>query len=515
MNRDHAILCVLSKLNPAFAKRSTDYESPDGRIFSGIQSNEAAVKHLLERAKSDGFPITEIDYLLSEKCSQPDIQKDDLPDDFQPDQDQQAYTSEDFFITRIKQYCTEHDIAIPTFNPIDYDPEKPASSLDTLAGFFNENSFRVSIDITGGPRDAAVLLTLAIEVLKLQSKQNELGPIVYAFFDADAQKGMISNQDYTFSLTDLIHATEAFMDYGHADKLVDFFSNEEAISHEARELCKRMKQFADALAICQISDIEQKVSNVHRALDWFIKAADRKREDYTTIYEQLRNDSLDEMERTKLETKLEQNRLVRGELLFASLAPTIKAEFIPVSNATHSLLLDTIQWCAEHQMIQQALCIFRERMSEVLADMGYLKIEGNPPYHKYATRKDQEKDELEIDSIKEMLNRCHISEREIIPYEDCRYFSIDDCNSFRLAYLYYAYFRVIRNRVMHIDIADHTFPYKTACKYFGVAPNEAIKTKHTREMLIDAVSKIRNREAVTNEKWTAAFKKKRRKGKKR
>ena len=505
MQRDHAILCVLSTLKPELACRTTVYTDSDGESYSGTQSNEAAVKYLLEKSNATGWPITEIDYLWSKKTQEALIDEDRLPDGFPSKGRQQAYSSEDFFIGRIEQFCNDRSIPAPSFNPIEYDPENPSFSLSTLIAFFNKNDFRISIDITGGPRDAAILLTLAIEVLKLRSKRNELGPIVYAYYDSDSQSGKIVKQDFTFSLIDLVHAVEAFTNYGRADKLQDFFSDETAISPEARKLCSRMADFSNALEVCQISDIEKRIIDIHENLDIFSSSTEMHITKTESLQEVSKNENLTDDIRQSIVDQLKEHRVVRGEMLFASLVPTIKDEFIPVGEDKSDTILNTIRWCANHQMVQQGLCIFRERIIEVLLGMNYLELTQEPPYHTFINRKGSETVEPESKSIKEMLNRCFINASGISPNPDFHYFAVNDCPSFRLAFLYYSYLRVTRNRIMHIDIKDNSLPYKIACKHFGLEQNGPIIVEETRRMLLSAIDEISTRNTIGEQEWRSLF----------
>lgn len=507
-NRDHAILCVLSKLNPNRSEAVLNYSSPDGLSISGIQSNEAAVKYLLEKALQDGNPIKEIDYLLSSECCKKDIPSNIIPQEYMIESDGVLCSTESFFQAQVLSYCKERDISTPTFNPISYDPKNPTDCLETLIQFFSSNDFRISIDTTGGPRDAAVLLTFAIEVIKLRSRQNELGPIVYAYMDSATNSGIISRQDYTYNLIDLIHAVRAFTDYGRANGLRSFFSSEEAISAEAHNLCMKMEEFSNSLALCQVNDIEQTVRNIHKSMDEFIKATDKRKAALEDVLE-----TNSEADSNGIAKSQNENAIARGELLFASLVPTLKEEFIPECANASALLIEIIRWCATHQMVQQALCIYRERISEILLDMGYFELTKNSPYH-YELVKGEMQPEKADASIKSIIDRCwQDSENGIIPNPNYDYFSVRDDGVLRLEVLHYGYLRGIRNRVMHLDATYDNKLYKMACRHFKKKPNKPLLLTDIQQALLDAMDCILKNAEVDGASWNKLFKQKQHSGK--
>lgn len=140
-------------------------------------------------------------------------------------------------------------------------PFSPADSLPTLNEYL-DGTYEVSIDITGGRRDAVILQTLAIQLFKMQSSNNTTGDVVYANFE-DRQ---IVSQNSTFGLIDLINAVDFFTSYGRADQLCTFSEGKKFVSNETLNLCKKMEAFSDALAVCQVDDIDARAKAVQKAM---------------------------------------------------------------------------------------------------------------------------------------------------------------------------------------------------------------------------------------------------------
>lgn len=140
-------------------------------------------------------------------------------------------------------------------------PFSPADSLPTLNEYL-DGTYEVSIDITGGRRDAVILQTLAIQLFKMQPSNNTTGDVVYANFE-DRQ---IVSQNSTFGLIDLINAVDFFTSYGRADQLCTFSEGKKFVSNETLNLCKKMEAFSDALAVCQVDDIDARAKAVQKAM---------------------------------------------------------------------------------------------------------------------------------------------------------------------------------------------------------------------------------------------------------
>ena len=66
-----------------------------------------------------------------------------------------------------------------------------------------------------------------------------------------------------------------------------------------------------------------------------------------------------EAPRERLENARLDYTIVRGELLLHSLIPTMQEKFIPETDDNDRLITNVIIWCVNHQMIQQAMCIYR------------------------------------------------------------------------------------------------------------------------------------------------------------
>ena len=499
---ENVILCVLNALYPDVVHENSSvheilprehlyrYEGDNSAVYSGIQANEAPIKYLIDSCHKQGNDVTSIFYLCSEKCLTATITAETLkhsPGFKSLSGDQ---TAESFLQARIDEYCSMMGYVHVGFTPIAYNPSKPADALRELIINLTDG-YRVSIDITGGKRDAVMLLSMAAQVIRIGTEGSELGEVVYASL-AD---GTITRQNNTFDMVDFISAIEGFIEYGRADRLDNFFGTRKKFtSPETKDLCCKMVTFSDALALCQVRHIDRKAKAVQDALLGTKNALERHaylyalysdameqmvssseiRErtfdeamseialinpdlDFSAFDSPLLNDKLTELQKPHM--------LERNELLLLPLIPSIINKFINVGENDSDSVINLIEWCAKHQMIQQAFCIYRELICGSLVKKGY--------FIELAAFDDLD-DSAKEDVIKDLLINCSIyrSGLKLVIDEtdetgnkvkrdgryrkvDHPYFRINDNKEpqLRTIFAWFRYLHAARNMVMHADDA--------------------------------------------------------------
>ncbi|MBR0404545.1 MAG: TM1812 family CRISPR-associated protein [Eggerthellaceae bacterium] len=519
----NVILCVL---NNVFLNRGDDGRSlPDelaythvehGGEFHGIQANEAPVKYLIKKAHDAKNPVKAIIYLCSEKCLQPTIPYP-LIGNALPQAESCDYTPERFFNERIEKYCKENGYETPMPTPIAYNPAGPADSLDAFIEIFESNS-RYSIDITGGQRDTVILLAIASQIIKMGATESAIGDIVYSNFGERA----IYKQNNTFNLVDLLNAINVFTDYGRADKLESFFCSNEYTKESTRKLCRSIRAFSDSLALCQVNGIELKVREIQKCLDDVEIQLGRFKDRYSLytdaieqiggsseVRERTFEEALDEiaelnpnidftgLSKNELAMKLEDlrkpSRVNRGELLFLSLIPMIREKFIPETDDESAMLMNIIAWCADHQMIQQALGIYRERISECLVRLGFfngsLDIE-----------------ETQSKELTNLCSNCKPIKNRLSMYQDHDLFSINREKEpqMRLIYAWYTYLHETRNAVMHASSGKDKYNYFFACALLGKDPDSELAIEDLENDIKEALDSIVSPISITTSEWNEA-----------
>ena len=522
--KNAAILCVLNNLfldessdKPSLPRELSYVHESETEEYEGIQANEAPIKYLISKHHKGKNPVSEIIFLCSEKCLERKIPNSVLPEGMTLDDEREYISPKRFFTERIEEYCRRNNMQIPLFTAVAYSPKQPADSLDAVINLFKEDT-SYSIDITGGQRDTVILLSIAAQIIKLGSRGTSVGDIVYSNFDALT----IFDQKNTYGLIDLVNAISAFTDYGRADQLESFFIENDYVKQPTKELCASMKSFSDALALCQVDGIEQLAKRIQKGFSNVEEQLGRLRERYsayTDAIEQIgkssgvRNRSFEEamaivreahpevdfsdLDDDDLAKKLVDLRkptmMNRSELLFLSLIPTMRERFIPETKDEASLLIEIIRWCIDHQMIQQALCIFRERISECLVRRGY--FEGSL--------------ELEGESERELSDlcmNCKIENSHLSMYPDHNLFKIVQAKEpeLRLVFAWYRYLHQVRNAVMHASAGENKYQYFFSCALLGKDPDCKITLQSLSEDLLDALDSIEHPESISSEEWNKA-----------
>lgn len=435
---EHYILCVLStislkqgdtlplEMDVAESRRETFSDHRKLRNYSGFQTNEAPVKCLIDMALRCDNPVTKILCLTSPECKNPVVKNGT-----------EELSAKDWFERSIQDFYREKnysDIDNPAkqdefFVHLPYSGTNPSENLQALIKELDRQDALIDIDTTGGPRDAAFLLTTIVQFIKAKygtaipqgcdaAQRIGLGTTVYA----NLQQRAIHTQNETFAINELIHAISSFTKYGKADPLVSYFERDTtgtATSDEMKKLCAAMKKFADDLSLCRTQGINDSVNRIHTALNGFEKATKRKSSQHQMILDFINEldsdagiDGLKDRISTGLDVQQEDARewldrslrecatkeelldflrrenkgylVRRGEILFLTLADNLRSD-IPSyvgdgaceeERATQTI--EIIRWCVRRGMLQQALALFKERVPECLAQKGMIGW-GNRP----------------------------------------------------------------------------------------------------------------------------------------
>ncbi len=526
---NNVILCVLNRMFAANVDGQLSI--PDElsyssflqkQSFPGIQVNEAPVKYLIKGAHVRGKDINQIVYLCSNECYKSSIPASAIKhlaafEDFGND----AISAEEFFIRRIEEFCSEQGLDVPAFNPLQYTPSRPADSLLALNEYLDDAD-EISIDMTGGRFDAVMLLLLAIRIITMKGEQKTVGEVAYASFDDKK----ITSQTATVDLIELVNSIESFTNYGRADKLCAYFQNKQDVSAETRNLCSRMQTFADALALCQVQSIDNEVSSIHEAMrkvDDALKERERcfgiltdaidaldSPKGWNTMLSSdealqvvLHDELIDETAgksneclREQLEDARLKHTVIRSELLLHGLIPTMREQFVPEAENHGQLIVNIIEWCASHQMLQQALCIYREKISEALISFGFFK-----PTNNFNNLNQKKRHEVVVN----LTSHCQIgyddngkcqticlkrNSKEDLPYD--KYFIIDKNKSTQLydVVAWYTYLRYIRNMISHVDLAPDTAYWRFACSYLEKQPTGEISLQDLKVDIELALKRI-------------------------
>lgn len=476
--RRHIVLCALSDLK-AYGKpiQQTDQiiKSYDYKVigFDGVpisysawHTNEAPIKLLIDYAIANKNPIDGIVYLRSNLCRDAKVNLDGV-----------EYTAETYYKERVKQHLESQNVSDweteRFFIPISYEysSDGAAEKLSEIIQAIGRNVV-VDVDVSGGLRDAQLLLSHAIEFIEAGDDSVDLGTTVYASLNRASMQGKLTSQNDIYGLSGLISAIDVFMRYGRSERLAELFA--ECGNDRVTELCESMSDFSADLSVCRMKDIYETVKRVHECLDALEKDNDTSRSDV---------------------------------VLLRSLVPTIREGFVDSSGNDADRIISVMRWCVERQMLPQALALYREKAPEILVMKGYVArgegaaeesnekwvshfvaLGAGQPHRASDVEKDQYKSVFEIAKCALTEERyktlgCNSEKRKdhftkvlgiAFPDKvvDCNYVIVEPNSVPKLSanLVWYHYLQKVRNEVMHAkeedDMALRLSLYKTCCKVF-------------------------------------------------
>ena len=187
-----------------------------------------------------------------------------------------------------------------------------------------EKEDTLSIDLSGGMRDTAMLLVTAARCMRdLRGVQTRR--VIYA--ELRGEEPVAHDRTQLYDLFDFVTAMDEFFSTGTAQKLKSYLWSEGESDPALHTLLARINQFSDDLALCRVQALNEDLSQIAQAL----QAPPKESKNLTSLFFHLLNDRF----RTEFEG------------LLAS----------PKNN-----LPALVSWCAEHSMYQQALTLLCEQM---------------------------------------------------------------------------------------------------------------------------------------------------------
>lgn len=212
----------------------------------------------------------------------------------------------------------------------------------------------IYLDVAGGKRDNFIFIQLLTKLLSYY------GYDVHAYYaDITGDKGVIVNTDLSFEHMKILDAVNEFARSGSVTSLRGCFRG--TPSPTVKALLKAMQEFSDAIQLCNT--------------------------DLTDVLARL-NQQLDETEKNVTGDD-------NGLFAIKTMIPMIRSKFSFKSDNTDRSTLALIRWCLENNLIQQALTIYNERVTEIIFSSGIVVID----------------EEIHSREIGDMMKGQHISKR--------------------------------------------------------------------------------------------------------
>lgn len=348
-----------------FQKKLTNF-NPNLDILG---TNESALEYILKTKwkKNRDFKFEKV-YLMCSSGSSEERILDDVRvyiDNKKIEKDDiniTAYTSLELFKKQIRSFFLKEG-----HNPIAFDDScietvSCGSDLDNMSNIQDSiiritelvsklqatipsgDQIHLYIDTTGGPRHAAMIFLIIARIMTYLGI--EIADIFYTNYVFKTQIVTVHSIRDIYQLTDLVSGFDEFNLFGSVKKLNSYWDKGTLKDEVIKYLFQSMDSFSDAINISSRGTFEAAISELEFSLEDMFNSSKTK--------------SLDDA--------------------------LIKTLYTPIKNTYKELLnrdgnprlvknLDYIEWCLEHDYLQQALTLFVEYIPLYMYEAGLVKID--------------------------------------------------------------------------------------------------------------------------------------------
>ena len=286
------------------------YMSPKNPNYK-TQTNEGAVRYLIKEKETPDCILA----LCSETVRKKAVVE--MPDG-------STCTTLEYFRDALRRVGIPAERLVVIEVPDSMDDEKKQFQAISQLLDKVEKEDTLSIDLSGGMRDTAMLLVTAARCMRdLRGVQTRR--VIYA--ELRGEEPVAHDRTQLYDLFDFVTAMDEFFSTGTAQKLKSYLWSEGESDPALHTLLARINQFSADLALCRVQALNEDLSQIAQAL----QAPPKESKNLTSLFFHLLNDRF----RTEFEG------------LLAS----------PKNN-----LPALVSWCAEHGMYQQALTLLCEQM---------------------------------------------------------------------------------------------------------------------------------------------------------
>lgn len=209
----------------------------------------------------------------------------------------------------------------------------------------DDRRVQLFLDLSGGPRDANMLLLIISRLLEYDPDITMHEVICSALGDRPAkdevQKGRVQLISRAYSLLDLVAGMAEFANFGSVNSLESYFKTQKTITDPALDkLLKTMHDFSDKIKLCRYGEFKAVIERLQQSIQSFKRDAMRQQRDSQIVLSFMQ--------------QLEQ----KYQPLFAALQEA----------SSRKQDLSLIRWCNANDMIQQAMTLITERFPLYIFD---------------------------------------------------------------------------------------------------------------------------------------------------
>ena len=328
------------------------YMSPKNPNYK-TQTNEGAVRYLIKEKETPDCILA----LCSETVRKKAVVE--MPDG-------STCTTLEYFRDALRRVGIPEERLVVIEVPDSMDDEKKQfQAISQLLEKINEGD-TLSIDLSGGMRDTAMLLVTAARCMR-DLRKVETRRVIYA--ELRGEEPVAHDRTQLYDLFDFVTAMDEFFSTGTAQKLKRYLWSEGEKDPVLHTLLTRINQFAEDLALCRVQKLNDDLNQIDQAL----KKTPKK--------------SQNQIDQALKKTPKKSQNLT--DLFFRLLKDRFSTEFAELLSSGEKALPALVSWCAGHGMYQQALTLLCEQMPEYVCQ--HLFVQPTPKGWDYLADQKQNK----------------------------------------------------------------------------------------------------------------------------
>ena len=241
----------------------------------------------------------------------------------------------------MKALDSNHDVKV-LFQPL------IVGGVDNLQGIVEaikgtgeyDEGIEIYMDVQGGSRTDAYVRNAVLAILtKDQNEEIKVKTIVATDYQPGS-KGPhpIINESSRYRITDLVAGMNAFLQYGKADIIKDYWNTQESKDRSVTDLINTMQKIDEALSLCNVVSLQNQIEILKRILN--------------------------EEKEKPLETD--------ADAIFSILKAGIKHDYGNILSGNEIYPSELVKWARRKGMFQQAITIIESLMPSEIVKKGIL-----------------------------------------------------------------------------------------------------------------------------------------------
>lgn len=225
------------------------YMSPKNQNYK-TQTNEGAVRYLIKEKETPDCILA----LCSETVRKKAVVE--MPDG-------STCTTLEYFRDALRRVGIPEERLVVIEVPDSMDDEKKQfQAISQLLEKINEGD-TLSIDLSGGMRDTAMLLVTAARCMR-DLRKVETRRVIYA--ELRGEEPVAHDRTQLYDLFDFVTAMDEFFSTGTAQKLKRYLWSEGEKDPVLHTLLTRINQFSEDLALCRVQKLNDDLNQIDQAL---------------------------------------------------------------------------------------------------------------------------------------------------------------------------------------------------------------------------------------------------------